>query len=382
LFVAAARFVRGVKNAFSSPLPVSRLAVTLDKSRGGSDALQGKMSFSFLPVSRLAVTLPTNCMHMDFTTPVELPEHGPEISPRSRCLWLGSCFAEHMGLRMKAAGMPVEVNPFGVLYNPESIRQALTILADGRLPEGALFEGRDGMWHSWCHSGAFSAPGREACREAVAESLARSRSLHERMDFLFVTWGTTHVYVHRQSGEVVANCHRQPAADFEERALTADEIHEAWSKLLGGLHAAHPELTVVFTVSPYRYAKYGMHGNQLSKAALLLAVDRLCREHAYCHYFPAYEIVVDELRDYRFYDRDMLHPSPQAVDYVWERFRRWAFGAEAERYWCEWQSLQRDLGHRPLHPESDEARRFRERTLRRRDEFERKWGLTAPPGAS
>lgn len=312
---------------------------------------------------------------MDFTTPVELPESGLEITPRSRCLWIGSCFAEHVGTRMKAARMPAEVNPFGVLYNPESIRRSLDILLEGRLPEGALFEGRDGLWHSWFHSGAFSAPERESCQKAVAESLTRCRALFRQMDFLFVTLGTSRVYVHRQSGEVVANCHKQPAADFEERELTTDEIHAAWSPLLGRLEASRPGLRVVFTVSPYRYAKYGMHGSQLSKATLLLAVDRLCREHRSCHYFPAYEIVVDELRDYRFYDRDMLHPSPQAVDYVWERFRQWAFGAEAESCCREWQSLQRDLGHRPLHPGSDEARRFRERTLRRLDEFERKWGL-------
>lgn len=312
---------------------------------------------------------------MDFTTPVELPERGLEISPRSRCLWLGSCFAEHVGARMKAARMAVEVNPFGVLYNPESIRRSLTFLANGQLPESAFFKGRDGLWHSWLHSGAFSAPEREACGKAVRDSFARSLSLFAQLDFLFVTLGTTHVYVHRKTGEVVANCHKEPAADFEERALDTEETCTAWRPLLERLKTARPGLTVVFTVSPYRYAKYGMHGNQICKATLLLAVDRLCREYAFCRYFPAYEIVVDELRDYRFYDPDMLHPSPQAVDYVWERFRQWAFNAEAERYCREWQSLQRDLAHRPLHPDSDEARRFRERTFRRLDEFERKWGL-------
>lgn len=312
---------------------------------------------------------------MDFITPVEMPERGLEISPRSRSLWLGSCFAEHVGARMEAARMAVEINPFGVLYNPESIRQSLTFLTEGKLPDDALFRGRDGLWHSWLHSGAFSSPDKDLCEKAIAERFARSRELFSRLDFLFVTLGTSHVYVHKPSGRTVANCHKEPAADFEEHTLEVEEMDEAWRPLLERLGKTHPRLTVVFTVSPYRYAKYGMHGNQLSKATLLLAVDRWCRDYGFCRYFPAYEIVTDELRDYRFYDRDMLHPSQQAVDYVWERFSQWAFTAETRRYHEEWNALRRDLEHRPLHPDSEEAHRFRKRTLARLAGFERKWGL-------
>lgn len=178
---------------------------------------------------------------------------------------------------------------------------------------------------------------------------------------------------------MAGNCHKEPAADFSEWEMTVEDILRGWQPLVERLAQAAPRLRVVFTVSPYRYVRYGLHGSQLGKAALLLAADRLCRTSGRCLYFPAYEIVVDELRDYRFYERDMLHPSAVAVDYVWEQLRRWSFTPELERYCDEWQAVRRDLEHRSLHPGSAEDARFRERTRLRAEAFERKWGPAVPP---
>lgn len=256
---------------------------------------------------------------------------------------------------MAECGFRVDANPFGVLYNPESIRQALLSLLDG-LPDDIYFA-HDGLWHSWLHSGAFSVPSREECARTVALRHCAARRLLPGLDRLYVTFGTNRAYRLRAAGgagRVVANCHKVPRGSFVEEELTPEAVVSAWSPLLARLFAAAPALQVVFTVSPYRYAKYGFHGNQLAKSALLLAVDALCRRfEGRCHYFPAYEIVLDELRDYRFYDPDMLHPSPQAVAYVWERFAAWSFDEATHRLLREWEPLRRALLHRPFRPSSE-----------------------------
>ncbi|MBR1733182.1 MAG: GSCFA domain-containing protein [Alloprevotella sp.] len=314
---------------------------------------------------------------MDFRTVVELPRERVELGPQSGVLLAGSCFAEHIGVRMRTA-LPegaVCVNPFGVLYNPESLRMALEIAAFGSLffPEEYLFEGTDGLWHSWLHSSAFSSEKHEECAERIKAAYEEAAGLLRRADMLCVTFGTNRIYEHRTRGIVVGNCHKEPAAQFTERSLDVEEICAGWDKLLDDLAEEFPALRVVFTVSPYRYAKYGFHGSQLAKATLQLAVARLCAGHPNALYFPAYEIVVDELRDYRFYEADMLHPSAQAADYVWQRFAEWAFTDEMRDYAAEKAALEKAEAHRPLHPGSEEHRKFLETLERKREALRRKW---------
>ena len=171
---------------------------------------------------------------------------------------------------------------------------------------------------------------------------------------------------------VVANCHKEPASRFEEIELRHDEIAESWLKTLE-LLPSHTR--VVFTVSPYRYAKYGFHESQLAKATLLLAIDHICRRYKNATYFPAYEIVVDELRDYRFYDADMLHPSPQAVDYVWERFKEWTFAPDTFTFAREWEAATKLLCHRPLHKDDEVAKELHRRASEKLNELRKKWHL-------
>lgn len=323
---------------------------------------------------------------MEFRTRVELPNGGPRLSPRSRCLWMGSCFAEHIGSRLPrlqtAQGFPsVIVNPFGVLYNPESIRIGIETLVENSFDEKYLFREKDGQWHSWLHSGEFSAEDKEECLNRILGRLLPAARLLRQADVLFVTFGTTRVYELGSGGFVVGNCHREPAAAFTERDLSVEETVRTWLSLLRHLHQVNPSLQVVFTVSPYRYAKYGMHGSQLSKATLLLSIDRLVSAGGkdglpVSHYFPAYEIVLDELRDYRFFGPDMLHPSETAVGYVWERFRDWTFTPDMRQCAEEWQRLDNAFRHRPLHPESKSAHDFRLRTEQLARDFHARWDLT------
>lgn len=281
---------------------------------------------------------------MQFRTIVELPPCAFELTSQSKVVLVGSCFAQHVGERL-AEALPegaVDVNAAGVLYNPLSIAGII----DGLLPGAAAwndriyFEGRDGLWHSYLHASAFSARSREDCMAKVEARRRSARELLDNADLLVVTFGTDHAYFLKDESPPlgaampVGNCHKEPAARFCERRVGMAEMLAAWRPLLLHLRTKAQPARVVLTVSPFRYAKYGFHASAVSKGRLLAFCDALCEEFPEAAYFPAYEIVTDELRDYRFYDRDMLHPSQQAIDYVWQRFKEWCFtpqlSAEAE----------------------------------------------------
>ena len=305
---------------------------------------------------------------MPLMTPVVLPKQAPRIVPSTRFLLVGSCFATHIGGQLQRSGLQVEVNPFGVVYNPESIALALEAMLDERLPDACFFEGRDNLWHSWLHASEFSAPDEATCRKRVGERFTEACGKLRQADVICLTFGTNRVYEH--AGRVVGNCHKEPASQFVERSLTIQEIVERWHTLLERIRTVNPTAEIIFTVSPYRYAKYGMVENQRAKATLLLAIEELTREMERVYYFPAYEILLDELRDYRFYASDMLHPSEVAVNYIWQRFTSWVFTPEALKFAQEWERTERDLAHRPLNPESDAHKAFLEKVMARRAQLE------------
>ncbi len=192
-------------------------------------------------------------------------------------------------------------------------------------------------------------------------------------DVLCLTFGTVHAYRHRTHGYIVGNCHKEAGNNFEVIKLSVEHIVNRWKELLKKIFERSPRLQVIFTVSPYRYAGYGLHENTLSKATLHLAVAALREAFPQCHYFPAYEIIIDELRDYRFYDADMLHPSGVAIEYIWERFADWCFSTETKEYIKDYQTILRDEQHRPLHPNSAEYAAFLAKAEERKRIFNERW---------
>lgn len=258
-----------------------------------------------------------------------------------------------------------EVNPFGVLYNPQSIAQALTMLASRHtLTEEELTLFPNEGWSTWMHHSTFSCPERSEALALINARLEQASQMLLNADTLIITFGTAWVYRLRETGQTVGNCHKMPERLFIRQRLSADEIIEEYTALLEQLWSTNPELRIIFTISPVRHLKDTLHGNQLSKSTLLLAVDVLCQrfpEKSY--YFPAYEIVIDELRDYRFYADDMAHPSPQAVEYVWERFVEHCTDAEAQRFMAQWAKVTKALEHRPFRPDSPQYRSFVAQTL-------------------
>lgn len=310
---------------------------------------------------------------MEFRTQIELPNGIPPLNPLDQTLFVGSCFAENIGSEMASRKFPCAVNPFGVLYNPASIRLCFQELTGELLSEDFLFESETG-WHSWLHDSSFCENSREECLNGLRNRLEETRRQLQKAHTLFLTLGTNRAYRLKEPDLIVGNCHKQPGRLFEEITLDTRECIEELETVIRLCRRENPGLHIVFTVSPYRYAKYGFHGSQLSKATLLLAADAVCRAHPdFCFYFPAYEIVLDELRDYRFYKEDMLHPSPQAVAYIWECFQQTFFTPETQEFVKEWESIRRALEHRPTRPESKAYQDFLSKTLLKLESIRKKY---------
>lgn len=286
------------------------------------------------------------------------------IGYQTPVLFCGSCFSENIGKIMVDLKMPVRVNPFGVVYNPVSVKQSLDrLLHPVQFVEADLHYG-NGLWFSLMHHTSFSSPDRGQCLSAINQSLIESANFLQRARFLLVTFGTARVYYLRETQQPVSNCHKIPAREFEHRLLSIHEIVEEWIPLLNELKSTIPDIKVIFTVSPVRHWKDGAEGNQQSKATLILAIHELVsRVPEMATYFPAYEIVMDDLRDYRFYADDMLHPSPLAVKYIWEKFSNAILDTEAIGLVKQVERVKRALNHRPFNPETREHQDFLRNTL-------------------
>ncbi len=286
---------------------------------------------------------------------------------------LGSCFAESIGKKLEEVKFRVDINPFGTLYNPASIADALELLLSPHIfqPEDIFSAG--GLFHSFRHHSRFSAPSLEECLTLINGRLERSSLFFHNSQRLLITFGTSWVYRWKESGEIVANCHKLPEKLFLRERLTVEQIVQHWSPLLERMEKEIPDLKILFTVSPIRHWKDGAHGNQLSKATLLLAIDELTRLHPeQTGYFPSYEILMDELRDYRFYAEDMIHPSAQAVDYIWERFVQTALTPEAKKLMDICEEIRKAIAHRPFNPDSEAYQKFILQTLLKIDRLNEK----------
>ena len=271
---------------------------------------------------------------MEFRTPVNITLAPFAIEPRERMLFVGSCFADNIGRRFVDDKFRATVNPYGVMYNPASIMHTV------KRWTGELVASQS---------------------EASDSGSDVSQAINEAPQTAMFTLGTNHVYILNETGEIVDNCRKRPQRLFTERELSVDECADYLREAVAMLRQIKPSVRIIITVSPIRYAKYGFHGSQLSKATLLLAADKLTKEMDNVVYFPAYEIVNDELRDYRFYREDMLHPTDQAVEYIWQRFGDTFFSKQTVKFLEEWRPIKAALAHRPFNPEAEEYKKFLEK---------------------
>ncbi|MCR4837202.1 MAG: GSCFA domain-containing protein [Bacteroidaceae bacterium] len=256
---------------------------------------------------------------MEFRTKVHIHNKELSLSHRYKYLLLGSCFSDSIGDKLMNAGFDCVANPFGALYNPLSIMNALSM--------------RDDEFYRWTQ---------KSC-----DDLNFDQVIHT-IDVFVLTFGTAWVYELKETGHVVANCKKQPDTLFLRRRITIDEIVEKYAQFIENAVVPNHKI-ILFTVSPIRHKKDGLHENQLSKSILLLAIDCLCKAYPNnCYYFPSYEIMLDELRDYRFYADDMLHPSQVAVQYIWECFQQTYFSPKTIEFIEQFEHLNRILHHQPL----------------------------------
>ncbi len=305
---------------------------------------------------------------MKFRTEIEIEPYPFELN-HSRCgLLIGSCFADNMSVRLASAKFNVECNPCGVMYNPASVASNLALLSSGRSigPEDLMFGG--GRYFSFDFHGSFSDADADRALEKMNAAVRRGAAALMRCDYAVITLGTAWVYEY--GGRTVANCHKLPARDFSRRLLSVDDIVAALSAVL------ERELCgkdVIFTISPIRHLKDGFSGNSISKALLRVAVDEVVRRYDTAHYFPSFEIMNDDLRDYRFYASDMTHPSDDAVDYIWEKFSGAFFTEQTRRVILQVGKVVSACRHRPFDSGSEEYGKFCRRYLDEAEEICRRY---------
>ncbi|MDO4692398.1 MAG: GSCFA domain-containing protein [Porphyromonadaceae bacterium] len=308
-------------------------------------------------------------------TAVKLPHRSFDpLEYGQRVLSIGSCFSEHIGSMLRDSGHSIVVNPFGIQYNPISILRSLRRMLGERCYTSDELIEHDGLFHCFDHHGAYSSADAERALEAINRDYERGVQALPKTSYLLLTWGTAFVYSLKDSGRVVNNCHKLPDYYFERRLFSVGELVDPWQTFLGEFLAKFPRLQIITTISPVRHLRDGAHGNQLSKATLMLMNEELQRLFPdRIHYFPAYEIVQDELRDYRFYAEDMTHPSTQTARIIGERFAEWCCSPECLEAMTHLARLRNEYQHRPLHPDHPEAELRREQLLVRIRAFEHRF---------
>ena len=286
-------------------------------------------------------------------TPCQPIRHGIRI------ITSGSCFANHLGNRLKANKFTCEVNPFGISYNPLALHTQLLISAlRNATPKQELFVQSEGTWRHLLYHSRWAEADRSSLQRQLENQLQRVKQLLTQTDLIILTYGTAWSYRHLASGEQVANCHKLPAREFEKMLLSPGQVVESFGALHRKMLELNPAMRFIVTVSPVRHLRDSLELNQVSKATLRLACHHICKQYSQTEYFPAYEIMIDDLRDYRFYEPDMIHPSAVAIDYIWKKMSDRYFETSTQQLIEKIGSIQQAMAHRPFHPSSPSHQSF------------------------
>ena len=310
-----------------------------------------------------------------FRTTFDIPRSDFQIGYEQPIFSIGSCFAEHIATRMKYHLFDIHSNPNGILFNPVSLAINIRNLINRHIYQESNLVQHNGLWHSWQHHHTYSGVDADEMVKRLNHSAAATSDHLSKTRILLVTLGTAFAYRYIETGEIVANCHKIPNKQFEKIRLGDHRIIGEWQDTIEMLLSQTPDLQIIMTVSPVRHIKDGLVANQRSKATLLLAIEALTQQFEQVYYFPSYEIMMDDLRDYRFYNSDMLHPSDEAVDYIWDRFQASYMDEKTQSIMKEVQQLQQARAHRSMHPDSVAAIDFKESTERKWKEMLERYGL-------
>ncbi len=307
-------------------------------------------------------------MPIALQTTVSVDKSPLQLKHDRKVMLVGSCFTEHIGALLSDSGFEVLQNPSGILYNPLSIASCVERCMTLASVEDAELVFHNGLWHSWLHHGSFSRIDRAGCVEKCESEWRKAHGFLSQRPLLIITLGSAQYYTLRDTDFVVANCHKVPSVMFDLHVATPDQIVERYATLLASLQSLGVQ--VLFTLSPIRHWAYGPHGNQIGKASCMLAIEQLVQLYPHqCFYFPAYEIMMDELRDYRYYADDMLHPSPLAQRIIWDRFVSAHMDVATREVSLQYQKLHKMEAHIPINPDSAEQQRLEERMVQMKNKL-------------
>jgi hypothetical protein len=285
-----------------------------------------------------------------------------QISLADAVFTIGSCFAQTMGNQLLSNKIKTQVNPFGTAYNPHCIHRLITRCLDKSPLEASGILNREGLFFHYDFHSQQSA----TTEEGLIKKLSKLHEDHshnlKQANVLIITYGTAFVYRRKDNQQIVSNCHKVPASEFTKELLTVEEIIESFEKMHDALVNKNSTIKIILTVSPVRHAKDGLEQNTVSKSVLRLACHQLAERKGVV-YFPAYELMMDDLRDYRFYKIDRIHPTEEAEEYIWEKFLETFLDAEAKVFFLEWSEVKLALQHRPFHEQSTAHQTFLKNTL-------------------
>lgn len=305
---------------------------------------------------------------MKWSTQVEFQKPANPIQKNEGLLFLGSCFSENIGRKLLLGGLNIQLNPFGVSYNMESLFGQINSLEKGFKEEDLRLFEHNGLWHSKDHHGSFSHPEKSVVIENIKREFDLYKKSRSKLKHVFFTPGTSWKWVEIKSGETVNNCHKRPGKDFNLAFIQPTETLESFHQIV----KQFPLVTFWFSVSPVRHLKQGAEKNQRSKAGLIYAIQELVETYPNVNYFPAYEIVMDELRDYRFYDEDLVHPNSIAIKEIWERFSS-VLTPDALEMVKSSEKVRNYLNHRVLHSTPKNIQVHKEKSIEMVEAWEKKW---------
>lgn len=306
---------------------------------------------------------------MKLRTEINLGRQTLSLDHQTAVLLMGSCFSENIGGKLSEHKFNALINPLGIAYNPVSLHQLLEI--DSKTPIGELQQTTELYFHYHFHS-TFNALSKESYADKLKQSIAEKEEFLKQNPTLILSYGTAWVHELKSNGQIVNNCHKQPASNFSRRLLKVEEIVQSWEKMNVALKAKfNCDFNFIFTVSPVRHIKDGFIENQQSKSTLNLAIHQICAEYDTCSYFPSYEIMMDDLRDYRFYKNDLLHPNDMAIDYIWEQFSKAYFSEESRDFNGQIKQFNQSINHRPFNPKSEKHQDFIKKLIEQIEEFEK-----------
>ena len=314
-------------------------------------------------------------MNKYFRTKVKVELLKDKIDYSKSLLLLGSCFTENIGSKLNYYKFNCQINPFGIVYNPISIAQSIDSLIDNDYNFEINIQKEKEIYFSYEFHGEFSSLNKDSSIKKMRDSYLKGKKALKQCSFLILSFGTSWVYQLKSTKKIVANCHKQKRDLFTRFRLSPKLIVNRYLELIERIQQLNPNIKIIFTLSPIRHLKDGAHGNQLSKATLILAINEICQQSNNVNYFPSYEILLDELRDYRFYEKDMIHPSDLAVDYIWEVFKENYISKSTYTCMDEVNKLQLALNHKINHPNSKANKSFLRMQLNKSIDLQKKYAF-------